>query len=89
MNRLMLAVMGLAVGVLGGLWFYSVFLVRPVSIEQPQPLSVYQVKSICDKAHREVNGTSEEACGNAQDITGTEYICENNTPDADCWVEVK
>ena len=39
------------------------------------------------KAHSETNGKSEEDCGNAQDRTHTEFLC-NNTGKY-CWLEVK
>lgn len=45
------------------------------------------VKKICDKAHKQNDSKSEQACGNAQDVTGTEYLCSNFASDAICWVE--
>lgn len=47
------------------------------------------VKQVCDKAHRENNGASEELCGQLQDQTGTEYLCGSTSVNALCWVEVK
>jgi hypothetical protein len=47
------------------------------------------VKNICDAAHVEASDESEQACGDAQDATGTEYLCSGPTANADCWVEVK
>lgn len=40
----------------------------------------------CLVAHFEVNGDSEQACGNAQDITSTEFLCNQQNH---CWLEVK
>jgi hypothetical protein len=45
------------------------------------------VQTICDKAHNEVSGQSEQACGDAQDRTNTEYLC--NQTGTSCWVEEK
>lgn len=50
---------------------------------------VQLVQMTCDKAHHEFSGASEEACGQAQDSTDTEYLCASAQPDASCWVEVK
>lgn len=47
------------------------------------------VQNICDKAHREINGTSELACGQAQAQTGTEYLCNGTSVNAYCWVETQ
>jgi hypothetical protein len=47
------------------------------------------VEDICDYAHHEVSGDSEQACEEAQFATGTEYVCSAPSPYADCWVEVK
>lgn len=54
-----------------------------------QAVAVLGVQQICDAAHREFDGTSERACGDAQDRTHTEYLCSSLTPAARCWVEVK
>ena len=42
--------------------------------------------AICMKAHGETNGKSEEDCGNAQDRTHTEFLCNQA---GYCWLEVK
>lgn len=47
------------------------------------------VQAICDKAHREISGASEQACGSAQDVTHTEYLCDSIGFAAHCWVEAK
>lgn len=44
---------------------------------------------ICDHARSEINGSSEQACADAQTTTGTEYLCTSTSPKASCWVEVK
>lgn len=46
-------------------------------------VQVQMVQQVCDIAHGEVSGYSEEACGNVQDQTNTEYICNSTS----CWVE--
>jgi hypothetical protein len=46
-----------------------------------------QVKEVCDKAHAEISAASEQACGDAQDATGSEYLCDSFGPTANCWVE--
>lgn len=45
------------------------------------------VKAVCDYAHNQTNGETEEACGRAQDASNTEYLCDKNGNN--CWVEVK
>lgn len=47
------------------------------------------VYHICNDARLEVSGESEEACGQAQDRTGTEFFCHanNQDPSTTCWVE--
>ena len=43
--------------------------------------------SLCLAAHAEVNGDSERACGDAQDQTHTEFLCDK--AGEYCWLEVK
>lgn len=43
--------------------------------------------AMCVTAHSEDSGASEEACGNAQDLTSTEFVCNN--VGRYCWLEVK
>lgn len=40
---------------------------------------------VCQAAHKEISGRSEELCGRLQDETKTEFICGSY----DCWLEVK
>jgi hypothetical protein len=49
---------------------------------------VYQM---CNDSRQEVSGTSEQACGDAQDRTHTEFLCaeRNALPSNHCWVEDK
>lgn len=47
------------------------------------------VQQVCDDARAEYSGSSEEACGRAQDEAGAEYLCDSTAPSARCWVEVK
>ena len=45
------------------------------------------VQTVCDIAHDEYSGESEQKCGDAQDQTNTEYLC--NHSGTTCWVEDK
>ena len=45
------------------------------------------VQHLCDRAHTEISGASEVECGNAQDRTNTEYLCDKTG--TTCWVEEK
>lgn len=48
------------------------------------------VYAVCESAHNELNGSSEQACGDAQTKTDTEFLCTANTVGAgQCWVEAK
>lgn len=47
------------------------------------------VKEVCDYARNTINGESEEACGIAQDVSQTEYLCNHTAVDNYCWVEDK
>jgi hypothetical protein len=42
---------------------------------------------VCFRAHSELNGDSEEACGLAQTVTNTEFLCSHGK--SACWVEQK
>lgn len=55
--------------------------------KQEQIKQVHQAYSVCLAAHAEVSGKSEAACGNAQDATHTEFLC--NQTGQYCWLEVK
>lgn len=44
-------------------------------------------KQVCDKSHNEISGSTEQLCGELQDKTNTEYLC-NQTGNY-CWLEVK
>lgn len=47
------------------------------------------VQRVCDKAHKELNGQSEQECADAQDQAGAEYICSSYAANARCWVVLK
>jgi len=49
---------------------------------QPQTPSAY---SICMTAHGEVNGASEQACGDALDREGLIFMCDKTGNN--CWTE--
>jgi hypothetical protein len=55
--------------------------------KQQQIAQQHQAYSICLTAHSEISGASEAACANAQDATGTEFLC--NHDGQYCWLEVK
>lgn len=57
--------------------------------KQQQLADMRHAYSICMTSHAQLNGKLEDACGQAQDATHTEFICANYTPDANCWLEVK
>lgn len=43
------------------------------------------VQTICENAYQKIDGKTENDCGNAQDKTNTEFLCNYQT----CWVEEK
>lgn len=49
--------------------------------------SLDYAKATCDKAHREISGASEQACGEALDASNSEYLC--NEGGSSCWIESK
>lgn len=55
--------------------------------EQQQIRHQQQALAICQTAHNEINGASEQACGNAQDATHTEFLCDSTGKY--CWLEIK
>lgn len=55
--------------------------------KQVQVANMHEAYSLCLTAHAEVSGASETACGNAQDKTHTEFLCDKTN--SYCWLEVK
>jgi capsule polysaccharide export protein KpsE/RkpR len=49
------------------------------------------VYSVCNSSRLVTNGQLEQACGNAQSVSDTEFICDHNNqdPSTHCWVELK
>lgn len=49
------------------------------------------VYAICNQARTQLSGASEQQCGEAQDRTSTEFMCEHNNSltSTHCWVESK
>lgn len=45
------------------------------------------VTATCDIAHSQYNGATEQACADAQNRTGYEYLCNNDN--SVCWTEAK
>jgi hypothetical protein len=43
-------------------------------------------KSVCDESRQDPTTASYQKCGEAQDATHTEYLCNNV---GGCWLEVK
>ena len=55
-----------------------------------KPLNpIEKTLAVCNKAHREVSGFSENYCGELQEQYNLEFLCSDVTPQADCWVESK
>lgn len=50
-----------------------------------------QVYAVCNSARLEIDGRSEQACGDLQDKLGVEFLCENNNSltTNHCWTEAK
>lgn len=57
--------------------------IKANSSNQTKAVQVQMVQTVCDIAHNENSGESEKACGNVQDQTNTEYICNSTS----CLVE--
>lgn len=55
--------------------------------KQSQLAQMRQAYSTCWTAHNEINGSSEDACGHAQETTHTEFVC--GIAGSYCWLEVK
>lgn len=55
--------------------------------QQTDRTAMRDALTTCQVAHENIDGASEQACGDAQDRTGTEFVC-NQTGEA-CWLEVK
>lgn len=49
------------------------------------------VYSICNQSRQEINGTSEEICGELQNRLNIEFLCtqRNMLPTNKCWTEAK
>lgn len=49
------------------------------------------VYTICNESRLVINGQLEQACGDAQTASSTEFLCSanNQDPDTHCWVELK
>lgn len=49
------------------------------------------VYTVCNNSRQELDSEAEQACGDAQDATNTEFLCEANNmlPTTHCWLEVK
>lgn len=47
------------------------------------------VQTVCDYSRTVVSTSEEQKCGDAQETTHTEYLCDSLTANAHCWVEQK
>lgn len=48
-----------------------------------------QVKKACMESNRVISGEKEDKCGELQDKYNMEFLCEEQTAGAHCWVETK
>lgn len=72
--------------ILIGTFILSLAVLGTLALREHSKLQdIASVQAVCDKAHSEISGTSEQACGDIQDRTGTEYICGQFR----CWVELR
>ena len=46
-------------------------------------------ESVCQYSHKVNSGRWEDACGQLQDETNTEFLCDELSADAHCWLEEK
>lgn len=49
------------------------------------------VYAVCNESRLVTNGQLEQACGDAQDASSSEFLCDQNNqdPSTHCWVELK
>lgn len=49
------------------------------------------VFAVCQESRMEINGASEQTCGDLQDMLHVEYLCNerNNLMSNHCWTEAK
>jgi hypothetical protein len=49
------------------------------------------VYAVCNNSRLVINGQLEQACGDAQTASSTEFVCDHNdqNPSTHCWVELK
>lgn len=82
----------LAVG--AAIWLLLFFvLAMPMIVENLQITNRQEtfdtVTAICDYSRTINDGEAETACAIAQNVTGTEYMCEYMTDDIKCYTERK
>lgn len=56
-----------------------------------QGKTIRAVYAVCNNSRLVTNGQLEQACGDAQTASSTEFLCEHNNqdPTTHCWVELK
>lgn len=56
-----------------------------------QGRTIRAVYTICNESRLATNGPLEQACGDAQDASTSEFLCADNNqdPSTHCWVELK
>lgn len=48
-----------------------------------------QVYAVCNSARLEIDGGSEQRCGDIQDRLGVEFLCTDTSAGINCWTEAK
>lgn len=71
------------------LWVFALMFSNATKVIRVQNNVRAYVYAVCEDAHLKVDGVGEQACGDAQDKTNTEFLCTNPSEQAACWVEIK
>lgn len=48
-----------------------------------------EVYAVCNSAHQEISGASEQRCGELQDKYNIEFLCSDTSAGINCWTEIK
>lgn len=62
-----------------------------LSTYSQQGRTMRAVYAVCNNSRLVINGQLEQACGDAQSASDTEFLCDQNNqdPTTHCWVELK
>jgi hypothetical protein len=62
-----------------------------IQLYEQQGHTMRAVYAICNESRLVADGRMEQACGDAQSASGTEFLCSynNRDPNTHCWVELK